>query len=125
MEEYSREDVALWQDGIEPQGDPPEIGPASYLFEASVAAFSAILQIIAANKDDFDRSSYESLRDEFRKFYMWNEGFSTQTGALDQALSSSQSLKAAVLDMMIHWARTALRSMQLIHILLLSQNLYC
>jgi hypothetical protein len=125
MEEYSREDVALWQDGIEPQGGPPEIGPASYLFEASVAAFSAILQIIAANKDDFDRSSYESLRDEFRKFYMWNEGFSTQTGALDQALSSSQSLKAAVLDMMIHWARTALRSMQLIHILLLSQNLYC
>lgn len=97
-------DVAHWQRSIL-DGDEPERGPAYYLFEASTTAFSALLQILAADSTRFKSESYESLRDEFRKFYMWNEGFSTRSGDLDYVLSCSKNLKATVIGLMVHWVK--------------------
>jgi hypothetical protein len=104
-------DVALWQQGILPEGEAHEAGPACYLFEASISAFSALLHILASDPLRFDSESYTSLRDEFRKFYMWNEGFSTRSGDLDHVLACSKNLKAIVLGLMVHWVRTVLKSM--------------
>lgn len=59
--------------------------------------------------DHSNSSSYESLRDEFRKFYIWNQGFSTSTGDLDLILSSSKNLKATVLGLMVLWVKALCR----------------
>lgn len=68
-------DVALWQQGVLPEGEGEEIGPACALFKASIALFPALLQVLASDIVNVDLDFYSSLRDEFRKFYMWNEGF--------------------------------------------------
>ncbi len=105
-------DVAVWRREVNSQDDQPELGPATYLFEASVAAFAAVLQALAEDAAQFDtkRTSYEALLDEFQKFYMWNEGFSTCTGELDLILSCSKNLRATVLALMVQWAKTVCRS---------------
>jgi hypothetical protein len=104
-------DVALWQRGIL-LGDEKEIGPACYLFEASVSTFSALLQVIAADLANFDSESYQLLTDEFRKFYMWNEGLSTRAGDLDHVLANSKNLKGTVLWLMVQWVKTVTKCMQ-------------
>lgn len=100
-------DVAIWQHGV--QHDQLELGLASHLFETSTAAFSAILNVLSLNPTKFDSVLYGTLRNEFRKFYMWNEGFATQSGGLDDALSVSRNLKATVLKLMVQWARAVCR----------------
>jgi hypothetical protein len=91
-------DVAVWRSGIQTQGaDDLEHRLASHLFEALVAAFSALLRTLTSEPENVDSATYELLRDEFRKFYMWNEGFSTRAGDLDHILASSKNLEAAVL----------------------------
>jgi hypothetical protein len=102
-------DVALWQRGIQ-NGDDQELGPVCYLFEASVSAFSALLHILAADSSQFESESYQQLRNEFRKFYMWNEGFSTRTGDLDHILASSKNLKGTVLGLMVQWVKAVSKS---------------
>jgi len=104
-------DVAIWQRGILLEEGQREIGPACYLFESSISAFSEILKVLAVNPVHLDSESYGSLRDEFRKFYMWNEGFSTRTGDLDHILACSKNLKGAVLGLMAQWVRTVSKSM--------------
>jgi len=98
-------DVTLWRGAIEEQGERPELGLASHLFEASTVAFSALLQILVGNPALFNPESYQALRKEFQKFYLWNEGFCTGSGDLDEILSSSKNLKATVLSLMVLWAR--------------------
>jgi hypothetical protein len=100
-------DVALWQRQV--QDDQQELGLACYLFEASTAAFSALLNVLSANPAKLDSASYAVLRNEFRKYYMWNEGFSTRSGGLDHVLSGSRNLKATVLRLMAQWARAVCR----------------
>jgi hypothetical protein len=102
-------DVALWQRGIQHEDDQ-ELGPASSLFDASVMAFSSLLHILAADTTQFESESYQILRNEFRKFYMWNEGFSTRTGDLDRILSSSKNMQGTVLGLMVQWAKAASKS---------------
>jgi hypothetical protein len=104
-------DVTLWRGGIEEQDERLELGPASYLFEASTIAFSALLQVLVGNPTLFDPESYQTLRGEFRKFYLWNEGFCTGSGDLDGILSSSKNLKATVLSLMVLWARAVSKGM--------------
>jgi hypothetical protein len=101
------QDVTLWQHQV--QDNQPEPGLACYLFEASTAAFSALLNILSADPAKLDSTSYGVLRNEFRKYYMWNEGFSTRAGGLDHALSNSRNLKAAVLKLMAQWASAICR----------------
>jgi hypothetical protein len=102
-------DVALWQRGIQHEDDQ-ELGPASSLFDASVIAFSSFLHILATDTTQFESESYQILRNEFRKFYMWNEGFSTRTGDLDHILSSSKNMQGTVLGLMVQWAKAASKS---------------
>ena len=104
-------DVTLWRGGVEDQDERPELGPASYLFEASTIAFSALLQVVVGDPTHFDSELYQTLREEFRKFYLWNEGFCTGSGDLDQILSSSKNLKATVLGLMVLWARALSKGM--------------
>lgn len=107
--------VNYWQLGL-PQGDEQqEIGPAAQLFEATVVAFSAVLQVIADTPGQYDEHGdglrfYTALRDEFQKFYMWNEGFPSSSGELDLILSCSKNLRATVLDLMAQWAKVVCRS---------------
>jgi hypothetical protein len=105
-------DVALWQQEIYQGDEQQELGPVTQLFQATVATFSALLQIIA---DDPGRYTdglmfYNTLQDEFQKFYMWNEGFPSSSGELDAILSCSKNLRATVLDLMVHWAKVVCRS---------------
>ena len=88
-----------------------ELYPAAHLFHATVVAFSALLQIIVGNIDQHDDGlvSYNLLRDEFQKYYMWNEGFPSSSGELDLILSCSKNLRATVLDLMVRWARVVCR----------------
>ena len=102
-------DVALWQREISFQDEEREIGPACYLFEASISVFSVLLQVLAADTVHFDSELYEGLRDEFRKFYMWNEGFSTRRGDLDHVLACSKNLRGTVLGLMVQWVKVVPR----------------
>ncbi|TAQ84989.1 hypothetical protein B7494_g6698 [Chlorociboria aeruginascens] len=102
-------DVTTWQQGLRDDGVPSEVGLASYLFEASTTAFAALLQVLTADTARFDAELYESLREEFKKYYIWNEGFSTASGDLDDILACSKNLKATVLRLMVQWARAACR----------------
>jgi hypothetical protein len=94
------------------QDDQPELGLAATLYEASVAGFAALLRILLEDSAGLDQnsSSYEVLRNEFQKFYLWNHGFSTTSGELDRILSCSKNLRAAVLALMVRWAKTVCRS---------------
>lgn len=102
-------DVSLWQKGIQHE-DEQELGPACYLFEASIIAFSELLHILAADSTRLKSEPYRSLRNEFRKFYLWNEGFSTRAGDLDHILASSKNLKGTVLGLMVQWAKAVSKS---------------
>jgi hypothetical protein len=108
-------DVALWQRGLFNDEREHEIGPACYLFEASVSVFSALLRVLANDPVHYDSNLYGSLRNEFRKFYMWNEGFSTRTGDLDHVLACSKNLKGTVLGLMVQWAQTVSKSASTCH----------
>ena len=104
-------DVKQWQDEVEAQDGRAELGPAAHLFEASTAVFAAGLQVMIGDYHNFDPDSYRILRNEFRRFYLWNEGFSTSSGGLDRILSSSKNLEATVLSIMVCWTKAVLRSM--------------
>lgn len=104
--------ITLLQREIPHEGNERELGPVTQLFQATVAAFSAVLHIIASNhsQNDDGQTFYNALRDEFQKFYMWNEGFPSSTGELDLILSFSKNLRATVLDLMVQWAKVVCRS---------------
>ena len=107
--------IAQWRGGVEVRDEQPDLGPANYLFEAVTTVFSATLQVMIGDYKHFNLESYEILREEFRKFYLWNEGFSTSSGDLDQILSSSKNLKATVLNLMVSWVNAVLRSEYRLH----------
>jgi hypothetical protein len=98
--------IADWQ----VERDEPDLGPACDLFKASERAFSALLQALAVHVVQVESGTYESLRNEFMKYYMWNEGLSTRSGNLDSILSSSTNLKGTVLRLMVQWAKSVLKS---------------
>lgn len=100
-------EVVLWRRGILHDDNQPEIGAAAELFEVSTEGSSQLLQILA-----LDLTVYESFRDEFRKFYMWNEGFSTLSGHLDCILATSKDLRATTLGLMVNWAKSLLKGLE-------------
>jgi hypothetical protein len=102
-------EVELWHQGVQGHNDIPELGPASSLFDASTSAFTILLRIMVQDPYHSNSNSYKSLRDEFRKFYIWNQGFSASTGDLDLILSSSKNLKATVLGLMVLWVKALCR----------------
>jgi hypothetical protein len=95
--------------GIGDDGFQEEIGPACRIFTAATKAFPIILRVI---NQEPDYVNYESigLRNEFRNFFVWNEGFPTSEGELDMLLSMSRNLREVVLRLMLEWARTVCRS---------------
>lgn len=103
--------VAQWQRHVEDDGSAVETGPACYMFEAATTVVSSLINVLVLEPEHIEREHFEALRDEFRKFYMWNEGLATRSGQLDQILSSSRSLKATVLKLIAHWITTILKGM--------------
>jgi len=104
-------DVTLWQGGVVEQDEQPESGPACHLFQETTMAFASLSRTLTQDPNDLDPRFYILLREEFRKFYLWNEGFCTGAGDLDQVLSSSKNLKGTVLNLMVLWARALSKSM--------------
>ena len=90
--------------------------PAEDLFNAVKDTFSKILHNINYATTDHQESTYNALRFEFRRFYLWNEGFSTSTGNLDAILSRSKNLKATVLQLLVQWAKIVLKCRTYSHI---------
>jgi hypothetical protein len=105
-------DISTWQRAVLHQDDQLEMGLATRLFEASKAAFTTLLRVLVAHSAqlDYDSSVYAVLRNEFQKFYMWNDGFSTSSGELDRILCYSKNLRATVLGLMVKWAKAVCRS---------------
>lgn len=105
-------DVTLWQQGVQHDAEQKKVGPITQLFNATVAAFSALLHVMADNPGQYDNGLifYNTLRDEFQKFYAWNESFPSSSGELDLILSCSKNLQATVLDLMVQWAKVVCRS---------------
>jgi len=89
------------------------------LFEATVGSFSAVLKIIADNPSQYDNGSMflTTLRDEFQKYYMWNEGFPTSSRELDKILACSKNLRVTVLGLMVKWAKVVCRSKNCLYLL--------
>ena len=106
------DDVAIWQKSIELEAEGKENGPAGYLFDAATSVVANILRIMASNSENPDLASYEMLRNEFRKFYLWNCGFSTRSGELDNILSLSNNLRATVLTLLVEWAMALAKGTQ-------------
>jgi hypothetical protein len=104
-------DVALWQRQIDHGEEHQEVGLVTQLFQATVAAFSAVLQIIADDPCQYNDglTFYNALRDEFQKFYIWNEGFPSSSGELDVTLLCSKNLRATALDLMVQWSKVVCR----------------
>lgn len=103
-------DVTLWRGGVEEQAERLEPADASHLFQASAITFSSLLETLRRKPERLNSDLYAILRNEFRKFYLWNEGFCTGSGDLDQILLSSKNLKATVLNLMVLWARAVSKS---------------
>lgn len=101
--------VSLWRGAIEDQEEVLELGPASHLFEAATAVFSSTLQVMRQDHINYDAESYDRLRGEFMRFFLWNEGFLTSSGNLDRILISSRNLKATVLGLMVLWVKSILK----------------
>jgi hypothetical protein len=105
-------DISVWRQEVLQQDDQLGLGLATNLFDTSVAAFAALLRVLAEDRARLEENSnlYEVLRNEFQRFYMWNDGFSTNSGELDRILSCSKNLRATVLALMVQWAKTVCRS---------------
>ena len=105
-------DISVWRGAVLGQEDPSELGLAANLFDASVAAFTALLRVLTENmnRSRVGPGIYEVLRNEFQRFCMWNDGFSTSLGELDRILASSKNLRATILALMARWAKTVCRS---------------
>jgi len=109
-------DVDQWQSGIEIHADLEDAGQAAILFEGTVSFVPELLHILEGH---IESSIYNDIKQEFRFWYLWNDGFSTRRGDLDRSLSYSSNLRATVLTIMAGWARAMCKGM-CIHML---QNL--
>lgn len=102
-------EVALWQDGVQHDDGEPEQETATHLFEVSTKVLSHLIQAVDSISNDVAVRNYVLLKKEFRKFYLWNMGISTHSGALDQVLSRSKNLKATVFGLLSQWMRSLLK----------------
>lgn len=82
-----------------------ELGISGGLVEGCLGYFSILYGILSRRSDELPTGVIESLREEFRKFYVWNDVRGTQQGHLEQVLSTSRSLRVAVLSLLVQWAR--------------------
>jgi hypothetical protein len=97
--------------GIRDDGSELVTGPARLIFTAAVQAFPIILRAISEGPEHADSRVIE-LKNEFRKFFIWNEGFSTSDGELDRLISMSRNLRDTVLRLMLEWAMTLYQSIK-------------
>lgn len=99
--EYSN--VSDWQNTLEDATAQEDL--SAILFEACVQAFRSLFHIICEKSDVLGRHTIDDLREEFRKFYVWNDIFPTTSGQLGSILSTSRNLKEAVFSLIAQWAR--------------------
>lgn len=118
--------ISEWRREVSYEDEQLELGLAADLFDAAVAGFAELLRILLEDPARLDKnsSSYEALRNEFQRFYLWNDGFSTSSGGLDRILSCSKNLRATVLALMVQWAKTVRRSNYFHFLTLIAQFRY-
>jgi hypothetical protein len=95
--------VADWRDSLENSAAQEDI--STIVFEDCVKVFSLVFHIIRENPDSITSSTCDDLREEFRKFYVWNDSFPIASGELGSILSTSRNLREAVFGLMAQWAR--------------------
>jgi len=97
--------LADWQTRLKHSEFEQELGISGSLVEDCLACFSTLYRILHQRSDDLPHGVIESLREEFRKFYVWNDVRGTQQGHLEQVLSTSRSLRVAILSLLVQWAK--------------------
>jgi hypothetical protein len=95
--------VSQWQKDIENSSDQEDW--SAILFESCIEVFPLVFHIICEKPENVESSFRDDLREEFRKFYVWNDTFATASGELGSILSTSRNLKEAVYSIMLQWAR--------------------
>jgi len=105
-EEGSLDQVAAWQQQLLSAPPLEGSGIAESLFESLVSTFSVIHTELLKYQGLENSNLLSDLREEFRKFYVWNDTVSTQSGQLDSILQTSRNLQITVLSLMNQWAMT-------------------
>ena len=98
-------DVTEWQRNIKASSKAQDFGISGILYENSISVFVALYRILQSQTDASTVQVVQDLREEFRKFYVWNDALGTQTGQLQRVLETSQNLNTAVLSLLAQWAR--------------------
>jgi hypothetical protein len=98
-------DVGEWQRNLKSASKTEDFGTSGILYENSISAFVALYRILRSNTDASRAQVVQDLREEFRKFYVWNDALGTQTGQLERVLETSRNLKTGVLSLLAQWAR--------------------
>jgi hypothetical protein len=101
--ESEHSEVIQWQNTVNEANAQEDL--SAILFEACVQAFQSVFHIIREKPDLFEHTTIDDLREEFRKFYVWNDIFPTASGELGSILSTSRNLKEAVFSLLAQWAR--------------------
>jgi hypothetical protein len=107
----SQVQITRWQESIEESNYSEELAVA--LFNACNEVFPRILLILSQQRDIQEASVHQDLREQFRKFYVWNDIFPTISGELDKILSLSRNLKITVMGLLAQWGRLVCRGMYL------------
>lgn len=102
----SLDQITAWQQQLVSSPPLESSGIAESLFESLVSTFSAIHTELRQDQEFEHSNLLSELREEFRKFYVWNDTFSTQSGHLDNILKTSRNLQVTVLSLMNQWAIT-------------------
>jgi hypothetical protein len=100
-------EIARWQMSIEEMNLTENLTVA--LFNACTRVVPLVLRILSEQPENKKISTYQNFREEFRKFYVWNDIFPTVSGELDKILSSSRNLKITALDLLAQWGRLVCR----------------
>ncbi len=100
-------EIANWQSSLENPTVQEDLSVT--LFENCANVFPLIYRILKKEAESSERSACEDLREEFRRFYVWNETFPTASGELGSILSTSRNLKETVFSLMAQWARALCR----------------
>jgi hypothetical protein len=107
--EQKQDMVQRWINNIGPDFTDGSRTVAS-VFDGCVGTYTMLANILRQDETFMESEICRDLFDEFRKFYLWNDMYSTRSGHLDQLIDNSSFLKVSVLDMVAEWANAVLRS---------------
>jgi hypothetical protein len=100
---YGGIQVTGWQNSLENPAAEEDL--STVVFEDCTKVFSLVFHLIREKPNSIASSTCDDLREEFRKFYVWNDSFPIASGELGSILSTSRNLKEAVFGLMAQWAR--------------------